>query len=247
MSVRRAAHEYASGRDRLSAPLARLCDVTCAFTGLLVLLPVFAALALLILLDNGAPVFFSQIRVGWKGKLFLIWKFRTMRAGVQGRTITAAGDCRVTRVGVWLRKLKLDELPQLFNVLKGDMSLIGPRPEVPEYVRFDSPLWWAVLDVRPGITDLATLLHRDEEEILAASGNANAFYRERVLPAKLRLNLAYIHARSCWRDLKLIYLTIRYSLFPEGFDRDQIRKVLGLGAPTHEEGYRDPVSCPIDW
>jgi lipopolysaccharide/colanic/teichoic acid biosynthesis glycosyltransferase len=235
-----------SRREKILAALSRLCDVACAFTGLLILLPVFAGVALSILWHDGPPVLFGQIRVGWKGKLFVIWKFRTMRAGVQGRVITAAGDGRITRVGAWLRKFKLDELPQLFNVLKGDMSVIGPRPEVPTNVQFDNPLWRAVLEVRPGITDLATLIHRDEEDILGASRNPDAFYRESILPAKLYLNLVYLRSRSFWRDLRLIFLTVRYSLFPGRFDRDHVREVLGIGARIHDEEYRDPVSCPID-
>ena len=206
-----------------------MVDITCAFAGLLLLAPVLGALALLILWDDGPPVLFSQTRVGRNGKLFVIWKFRTMRAGVPGRAITAAGDSRVTGVGAWLRKFKLDELPQLFNVLKGDMSLIGPRPEVPEYVQRDNPIWLAVLQVKPGITDLATLVHRNEEHLLGTCAEPSVFYREKLLPAKLQLNLAYLRSRSFWLDLKLLFLTIRYSLFPERFDRDYIQKVLGIG------------------
>jgi lipopolysaccharide/colanic/teichoic acid biosynthesis glycosyltransferase len=193
------------------------------------LLPAFAGVALMIILDDGAPVLFSQIRVGRTGKLFRIWKFRTMRFGSQGSVITAAGDERVTKVGTTLRKYKLDELPQLFNVLKGNMSLVGPRPEVPEHVQLQAPVWQAVLQVRPGITDLATLLYRDEERMIAASPDPNAFYREIVLPAKLLLNLAYLLSRSFWQDLKLIILTIRYSLFPEEFDPDLVKRTFGTG------------------
>ena len=163
--------------------------MSCAAAGLLFLMPVLAALALVILWDDGPPVFFRQIRVGRKGKLFHIWKFRTMRAGSQGSVITAAGDGRITRAGAALRRYKLDELPQLFNVLKGDMGLVGPRPEVPEHVQLEAPIWQAVLQVRPGVTDLATLLYRDEEKLLATSRDPNAFYRQSVLPAKLVLNL----------------------------------------------------------
>lgn len=231
---------------RLPTSIERLVEVACAAVGLLLLAPVLAMLALLILWDDGRPVLFSQKRVGRRGKLFRIWKFRTMRAGAPGRAITASGDRRVTRVGVWLRKFKLDELPQLFNVLKGDMSLIGPRPEVPEYVQLDSPLWQAVLQVRPGITDLATLLHRDEEQILGASADPNALYRESVLPAKLRLNLAYLRARSFSRDLNLIFLTLRYSLFPGRFDRNHVRKILGMGATIHDAEYLHPLSHTVD-
>ena len=209
--------------------LGRLFDALCAVAGLVLILPVLAGIALVILLDDGPPALFSQTRVGRNGKPFRIWKFRTMRAGSQGSAITAAGDVRVTRSGAVLRKFKLDELPQLFNVLRGDMSLVGPRPEVPEHVEIQAPAWRTVLRVRPGITDLASLLYRDEERILAASADPNSFYRETVLPAKLRLNLAYLRARSFWRDLRLIFLTIRYSLYRSGFDPNLIRRTLGTG------------------
>jgi len=207
----------------------RSFDVICCAAGLLVLMPVFAGVALVIVLDDGPPILFSQTRVGRNGKLFRIWKFRTMRAGTHGPTITAAGDDRITRVGEKLRKFKLDELPQLFNVLKGDMSVVGPRPEVPELVQFQEPMWQAILDVRPGITDLATLLYRDEERILGASRDPDAFYRESVLPTKLSWNLAYLLSRSFWQDLKLIFLTIRFSLFPQGFNPDLIKRSFGPG------------------
>jgi lipopolysaccharide/colanic/teichoic acid biosynthesis glycosyltransferase len=192
-------------------------------------MPLLAALALLILWDDGPPVFFSQTRVGRRGKPFRIWKFRTMRAGSQGSVITAAGDGRVTRAGAALRRCKLDELPQLFNVLKGDMSLVGPRPEVPEYVQLEAPIWQAVLQVRPGVTDLASLLYRDEETLLGSSGDPNVFYRESVLPAKLILNLGYLRFRSFTRDLGLILLTIRCCLFPKRLDPDFIKRTLGVG------------------
>ncbi len=215
---------------RVLHPLPRSFDFVCAAAGLLVLWPLFALLALLILLRDGRPILFSHMRVGQYGIPFRIWKFRTMRAGAAGRAITAAGDGRITRTGAWLRKFKLDELPQLFNVLKGDMSLVGPRPEAPEYVNGRSPAWQAVLQVRPGITDLATLLYRDEEKLLAASSDADWFYREAVLPAKLRLNLAYMRTRSFRQDIRLIWLTIRYSLSPERFDPARIQDAFCTGA-----------------
>jgi lipopolysaccharide/colanic/teichoic acid biosynthesis glycosyltransferase len=209
--------------------LYRLFDVTCAAAGLLILMPVLLGLALLILWCDGRPVFFSQIRVGRNGRPFRIWKFRTMRAGSEGSVITAAGDARVSRPGAVLRRYKLDELPQLFNVLKGDMSLVGPRPEVPEYVRLEAPIWQAVLQVRPGVTDLATLVYRDEEKVLGAAADPNSLYRDTVLPTKLVLNLGYLRARSFRRDLKLICLTVRYSLFPERFDPDFVKRTVGMG------------------
>jgi lipopolysaccharide/colanic/teichoic acid biosynthesis glycosyltransferase len=209
--------------------LYRFLDVTCAGAGLVILMPVLLTLAVLILWHDGPPVFFSQVRVGKGGKLFRIWKFRTMRAGSVGSVITAAGDRRVTRIGAALRRFKLDELPQLFNVLMGSMSLVGPRPEVPEYVQLESPIWQAVLQVRPGVTDLATLLYRDEERLLGESGDPNTLYRETVLPAKLVMNLGYLRCKSIWRDLNLIYFTVRYSLFPKRFDPDLVKRTIGAG------------------
>ena len=154
-----------------------------------------------------------------------------MRCGSHGSVITAAGDERVTRAGQTLRKFKLDELPQLFNVLTGDMSLVGPRPEVPEYVQTEAPIWETVLKVRPGITDLATLIYRHEERILGTSADPNAFYRESVLPAKLHLNRAYLRtevllarleADLADRPLQLVSGRIR-----SGPDEDIIRRGSG--------------------
>ena len=207
----------------------RVLNVICAAAGLICLLPVFAGLALAVIVDNGPPVFFRQTRVGKNGRPFRIWKFRTMCVGSLGSVITAAGDGRITRVGAVLRRWKLDELPQLFNVLTGDMSLVGPRPEVAEYVRLEEPVWQAVLQVRPGITDLASLLYRNEEELLGAADDPNAFYRESVLPAKLFLNLAYLRSRSFRLDLRLIVLTIWYSLHPDRFDPDLIKRTFAAG------------------
>lgn len=201
----------------------------CAAAGLIGLLPVFAGLVLAVILDDGPPVFFHQTRVGKNGRPFRIWKFRTMRVGSVGSVITAAGDRRITRVGGVLRRWKLDELPQLLNVLIGDMSLVGPRPEVAEYVHLEEPMWQAVLQVRPGITDLASLLYRNEEELLGAADDPIAFYRESVLPAKLFLNLAYLRSRSFRLDLRLILLTIWYSLHPDRFDPDLIKRRFAAG------------------
>jgi lipopolysaccharide/colanic/teichoic acid biosynthesis glycosyltransferase len=210
----------------------RTFDLICSAAGLLVLFPVLFLLAVLILLADGRPVLFSQMRVGKRGKLFRMWKFRTMRAGAKGSAITAAGDSRITRIGAVLRRRKLDELPQLFNVLAGDMSLVGPRPEVPEFVNLEAPMWQAVLQVRPGVTDLATLVFRDEEKLLAAAGDPAVLYRETVLPAKLVLNIAYLRSRSFSRDLKLIYLTIRFSICSRGFNPTLIKRAAGAGVSS---------------
>lgn len=208
----------------------RAFDVMCAATGLLLLSPVFAAVALWILLSDGRPVLFRQTRMGQYGAPFQIWKFRTMREGAGGSSITASGDRRVTATGALLRKFKLDELPQLFNVLGGDMNLVGPRPEVPDYVDEQSRMWQAVLRVPPGITDVASLLYRDEEALLGSADDPDRFYRETLLPSKLCLSLAYMSTRSLWRDIRLIWLTIHSSLSPGRFDAARIRRAFDLGA-----------------
>lgn len=208
----------------------RLFDFICSAVGLVVLSPLLAAVAMTILLSDGGPVLFRQWRVGRNAKPFRIFKFRTMRRDSRGIAVTAARDPRVTRIGATLRRYKLDELPQLFNVLVGDMGLVGPRPEVAEYVELDAPMWRTVLRTRPGITDLATLIFRDEEKILGASPDPSAFYREKVLPVKLALNLGYICSRSFSQDLKLILLTIHYSLFPARFRPELVRKAFHAGS-----------------
>jgi lipopolysaccharide/colanic/teichoic acid biosynthesis glycosyltransferase len=164
----------------------RLLDVTGALIALIVLAPLFALAALLILLTDGRPILFRHGRVGRDGEPFLILKFRTMRSGSDGLAITTSNDGRVTKAGAWLRRLKIDELPQLVNVLRGEMSLIGPRPEAPEYVEFGDGRWRKVLAVRPGITDLATLAFRNEEEILGPASDPDAYYRSVITNAVAR-------------------------------------------------------------
>ncbi len=207
--------------------LSRWLDAALAVAAIMLLAPLFAVAAALILLEDGRPILFRQQRIGKNGRPFVMFKFRSMRAGEAGPLITARHDSRVTRAGAWLRALKIDELPQLINVLRGDMSLIGPRPEVPKYVRFDDDLWQKVLEVPPGITDLATLAFRDEEAILAPAPDPEVYYCSVVLPEKLRLNVRYQESRSLARDLKLLWLTARYSFFPRGFDRDRVLRSLG--------------------
>lgn len=213
----------------------RLLDFGGALAALVVLSPVLAAIAALVFVVDGSPVLFRQKRVGRNGKLFEILKFRTMwPSEAMQPLLTIAGDRRITFTGAILRKLKLDELPQLVNVLRGEMSFIGPRPEVPEYVQYQDALWRSVLEVRPGITDAATLVFRDEEELLrceAGAADADAYYRATLLPAKLRLALRYRESRSLARDLTLLWLTARYSLFPGNFDRERVLRALGAETP----------------
>ena len=210
----------------------RSFDVVCAAAGLVVLSPVLTTLALLVLMSDGWPILFCQTRVGQGGRPFRIWKFRTMRRSESGIRVTASGDLRITPIGAWLRRLKLDELPQLVNVLKGEMSMIGPRPEVPEYVNFGSPIWQAVLQVRPGITDPASVLFRDEELLLAAGGDVEAVYLQRVLPEKLIVNLTYLNTRSVGKDLKLLWMTLCCCLSPGRFRARPIRKAFPMGVQS---------------
>jgi len=208
--------------------LGRVCDISVTIVLLAVLAPLILLLAAAVLASDGFPIIFRQKRIGRNGQPFYIYKFRSMRRdGSRGLHITVANDRRITGVGAWLRRFKLDELPQLFNVLKGEMSLIGPRPEVPEYVQFDDALWRAVLQARPGITDLASLAYRDEEQYLLPAADPDAYYRTVLLPEKLRLNVAYQESRSLPRDVRLLWLTARYSLFPRGFDRGRVLRSLG--------------------
>jgi lipopolysaccharide/colanic/teichoic acid biosynthesis glycosyltransferase len=175
-----------------------------------------------IIVESGLPVFFGQIRIGRGGVPFRLWKLRTMRSA-SGPLITASRDSRITRTGAFLRKYKLDELPQLWNTLRGQMSVVGPRPEVPEYVSLDDPLWRKILSVRPGITDVATLIYRNEEDVLANSAHPEKYYREVVLPKKLSLNNDYMRRASFWSDFRLMYLTAVYSIRPHMLDDARVR------------------------
>jgi lipopolysaccharide/colanic/teichoic acid biosynthesis glycosyltransferase len=222
----------------------RAFDCICAGAGGILLFPLWIGLAALILAFDGAPVFFRQVRVGRYARPFRIWKFRTMRAGSTGRQITSGGDERITPIGAVLRRYKLDEIPQLLNVLTGEMSLVGPRPEVPEYVSPDSPQWRAVLKARPGITDLASLLYRNEEELLRSQSDPDAYYRDHLRPRKLELNLTYLNTRTLWRDLRLIFASIRYSLFPQQFDPEMVYRTFVPGGQRERQVYS--LSCSID-
>ena len=189
----------------------RLFDLLCAVLGLGLLSPLLLLIALWIKLDSPGPVMFRQERVGRYGRPFFIHKFRTMRvdAPALGPQITIGADPRITRSGRWLRASKLDELPQLWDVLRGEMSLVGPRPEVPRYVAlYPAELRELVLSVRPGITDPASLSFRHESELLAAAADPEREYVEVVMPAKLRLSAGYVRGAGLLSDLKLILATL---------------------------------------
>lgn len=191
--------------------LKRLFDIVFAALALLLLCPLLLAVALWVRLDSPGPVLFRQRRVGRGGRPFDIFKFRTMAAGAEamGPQITVGADTRITRAGAWLRRAKLDELPQFYNVLRGDMSVVGPRPEVPRYVALYPPeVRTAILSVRPGITDLASIVYRDESALLARSADPERTYVEQILPAKLDYALQYMRSHTLWLDLRIIGWTV---------------------------------------
>lgn len=189
----------------------RIFDLFFVIPGLLVLLPVFTFVSLWIKTDTKGPVFFRQMRVGKAGKLFSIFKFRTMVVNAEslGAKITVGNDSRVTKSGLFLRKYKLDELPQLINVLRGEMSLVGPRPEVPEYVEYwPADLRELILSVSPGITDYASIEFRDENKLLGVVGNPVETYISEIMPIKLAYYVRYVRERSVFLDFWLVLKTI---------------------------------------
>jgi lipopolysaccharide/colanic/teichoic acid biosynthesis glycosyltransferase len=207
----------------------RLFDIAFAALTLLLLSPVLLAVALWVRLDSPGPVFFRQQRVGQGGRLFSIYKFRTMHTGAEavGPQITVGQDIRITRAGAWLRSSKLDELPQFLNVLRGDMSVVGPRPEGPRYVaQYPADMRQTVLSVPPGITDLASIAFRDESDLLAHSPDPERTYVEQILPAKLHYAQQYVRTRSLWLDLQIIAWTVL--------------AVLGLHSARHQNPADNP-------
>lgn len=190
--------------------LKRLMDIVISGCALLVLWPLLLLIALAIKLDDPGPVFYRQVRVGRGGREFRIFKFRTMvvDADKKGLAITVGRDSRITRVGAFLRKTKLDELAQLLNVLAGEMSFVGPRPEVPKYVGLYTPYQRQVLLVRPGITDYASIAYRNENDLLEGAQDPERLYIEEIMPAKIELNMKYLHEISPLEDLRLIFSTV---------------------------------------
>ena len=196
--------------------LKRLFDLSLAVPALVASAPLIGALAVAVKLDSRGPAFFAQTRVGRGRKPLKIYKLRSMVADAdqKGPAVTAGNDDRITRLGRILRKTKLDELPQLLNVVKGEMSLVGPRPEAPRYVERYRPEWLPLLDVRPGITDLASITFRDEETLLANANDRERAYVEAVLPAKLGVALEGVRNSSVLFDARLLLETVRVVLRP---------------------------------
>jgi lipopolysaccharide/colanic/teichoic acid biosynthesis glycosyltransferase len=200
----------------------RLFDILFSFIGLLLLQPLFVVIAIMIKVDSTGPVFFRQGRVGKNFRRFKIYKFRTMvvDAEKKGLRITSGGDSRVTRVGRVLRKFKIDELPQLFNVLKGDMSLVGPRPEVEEYVKLYEKDYREILKRRPGVTDVSSIIFREEEVVLKNQVDPEGYYKKILLPEKIRLAKEYIEHSSFLYDLKLVLNTLHKIFYPPAVAHD---------------------------
>jgi lipopolysaccharide/colanic/teichoic acid biosynthesis glycosyltransferase len=206
----------------------RPVEILMALAGLLVLSPLLLVAAVAVLLGSRGPVLFRQERMGRWGRPFELIKFRTMRPENTGPGVTAGDDPRITKVGRVLRKLKLDELPELVNVLRGELSFVGPRPEVPEYVQLSNPLWRRVLEARPGLTDPVTLCLRNEEELLAeVQTDAEAFYLEVLQPYKLAGYLEYLRVRSLWGDLWVLGMTFLAVTVPgraQSVELDELRE-----------------------
>jgi lipopolysaccharide/colanic/teichoic acid biosynthesis glycosyltransferase len=189
----------------------RIFDVFLSILGIIFILPLLIIIAIIIVLDSKGGFIYKQVRVGKNNTHFNLFKFRTMKIGADKGCLLTIGDqdSRITRFGFFLRKYKLDELPQLFNILIGDMSFVGPRPEVSKYVALYNQVQLRILTVKPGLTDWASIDYIDESQMLARAKNPEAFYIEHIIPQKIAQNLKYIEHNNLWIDLKIILLTIR--------------------------------------
>jgi lipopolysaccharide/colanic/teichoic acid biosynthesis glycosyltransferase len=223
--------------------LPRPVDAVLALLGLISMTPLIALSSLAVALSSGRPVIFRQRRVGRHGRLFDLYKLRTMKTSTGGPQITSGNDARITRLGRFLRHTKLDELPTLWNVLRGDMSLVGPRPEVPRFVNLTDPVWQRVLSTRPGITDPVTLVLRSEAELLAGiEGDTEQYYVRELQPAKLKGYIAYLNARTWRSDLSVLLRTIAEVVKPRQanqFSIDEIGK--SGGRETEVQGGFRPL------
>lgn len=199
----------------------RLVDLVASLVGSVLLLPFFGILAILVKVETPGPVFFRQERVGRDGRLFRIWKFRTMADGAEslGPGVTVAGDPRITRIGRWMRAWKVDELPQLWNVLRGEMSMVGPRPELPRYVALYDAREREVLDHRPGITDPASLAYRNEDQLLSDVDDWHGHYVDVIMRDKLALNLEYLRRATVFSDVRLMATTLYALVRPKTMER----------------------------
>lgn len=226
--------------------LSRVAEVGISVAILAATAPILAAAALMVAASSPGPVLFRHERAGRFGRPFTMLKFRTMQVASGGPEVTAGGDARVTRVGRLLRKTKVDELPELWNVVRGDMSLVGPRPEALRYASLDRPEWREVLSVRPGITDPTTLRLRNEEALLAASGSEyEVFYRRYLLPYKLLGYRQYITDQTWMRDVAVLALTLLAVLFPR-LQCPPTRREIVSTVRHARAGHRTPLRAPVE-
>jgi lipopolysaccharide/colanic/teichoic acid biosynthesis glycosyltransferase len=220
----------------LTALIQRTGERLAAAVGLFLLLPVLLSCALLIRVNSPGTILFRQPRVGRSGRIFTLYKFRTMKTSGEGLPFTVENDLRVTSVGKILRKTKLDELPQLYNVLRGEMSMVGPRPELAELVDLNCPKWQKVLSVSPGMTDPITLRFRNEGLLLAGVEDKRAFYRDFIQPFKLNGYLEYLKNKSLKNDLKIIAQTIKVILFPQTAPTVTLEEICAANPPKNDAG-----------
>ncbi len=233
--------ERIAGVSEVRNGLPRAVDATLAFLGLILMAPLIALAGFAIAVSSGGPVLFRQRRVGQHGRLFELYKLRTMKSSTGGSQITRGNDARITRLGEFLRHTKLDELPTLWNVLRGDMSLVGPRPEVPRFVNLADPIWQKVLSARPGITDPVTLVLRSEAELLAqVEGDTEQYYVQKLQPAKLKGYVCYLDARTWRSDLSLLLWTIAAVVKPRQASQLSIDEVARVVEPEtrFQAGYK---------
>jgi len=232
MSAELLAEERSLGVSEIKNGLPRWVEGLIAFLGLCLAAPLIALSGFAIAVTSGWPVLFRQTRVGKSGRNFELYKLRTMKPSTNGPQITSANDARITRLGRFLRHTKLDELPTLWNVLRGDMSLVGPRPEVPRFVRLADPIWQKVLSVRPGITDPVTLQLRSEADLLARiAGDAEQYYVNELQPAKLKGYVAYLAERTWRSDVDVVLRTVAAVFVPRHASRLSIDDVNRLAQP----------------
>jgi len=206
--------------------LPRVLELALVMAGLALVSPLILIAMVAIRVTSSGPAIFRQQRFGKGGRLFVLYKLRTMHRAGAGPQVTSGDDNRITRVGRILRKTKVDELPELWNIIMGDMSLVGPRPEVPRYVDLTDPAWNRALRAKPGITDPVTLGLRNEESLLASvEGDREKFYREVLLPLKLEGYIKYLHRRNWWSDLRVLYLTLMVVIRPQRAPAPNVEEV----------------------
>ncbi len=223
--------------------LPRGVEAVIALVGLIIAAPLIAFMGVAIAVSSGRPVFFRQRRVGQHGRIFDLYKLRTMRPSNNGPQITSGNDARITSLGRFLRQTKLDELPTLWNVLRGDMSLVGPRPEVPRFVKLEDPIWQKVLAVRPGITDPVTLRLRSEADLLARiEGDTEQYYEKELQPSKLKGYVAYLEERTWRGDLNVLLRTIAAVVAPRDASPLPMGEVSSLAQPDQNSDIRCQMS-----